>query len=179
MINRTYICKLDSSIATLDIMVRDLAGTQALPVASAAAYGAANVTAAPADWIALCLTGAYYEVRGRTLRLEQLAAAGAAAGFVPRTRLGWDISVYPIVHAALNGNSGLLPTIGLSASLAAEFGDAAVITEPTVFPDPTYGPVIRLITTDDLIEQDRPRICVVHLSLPERKDEDFSNIGGP
>lgn len=185
MLHRTYIVQIagvreQGSVVPCDIMVEDLVGSQLLPVASAAFYGAPNVTPAPVAWVNACGDNAYYEIRGRKLRLEHRTAAGAAAGFVPRFNLGWRLSVYPLASAHGDAANLLLPIVSLSASLINTPGDANVITEPAAFPDPTYGPCIRVNANSSAIGvSTAPRLYAVHLGVNERKDEDFCHIGGP
>ena len=187
MLSRTYIVKIAGTalqvpIAPCDIMVEGVVGTQALPVGNSAFYGAANVTAAPADWIAACGSNAYYEIRGRTLRIEKRAAVLAAGGFVPRFNLGWKLSVHPLIAVGPDACNLLLPIVSLSASLIGTPGNAVVMPEPSTFDDPAYGPCIRINanTSPGAFGVDTtPRIYAVHLNVFERKDEDFCNVGGP
>src|SRR5512137_2108421 len=185
MLSRTYIVKIAGeaqqvTIAPCDIMVEGVVGTQALPVGSAAFYGAPNVTAAPTTWVAVCHSNAYYEIRGRTLRIEKRAAVGAAGGFIPRFNLGWKLAVHPIAAAGTDACNLLLPIVSLSASLIGTPGNAAVMNEPTAFADPAYGPCIRIDANTSpaaLGANTTPRIYAVYLDVFERRDESFSNIG--
>jgi hypothetical protein len=185
MIKRTYVVSFPGTQRTspnfIDICVRATMGTRALPVANPVTYGAANVTTPPLNWTAVCGDAAYYELRGRTLSVEHLFAAGAAGGFVERAHLGFDLIVTPYGDwSAVQGLSP--PSAQLSQSLlAAVGGDVGGAVPATNLADPTYGvsqPVIRVFT---------PRIgpapilglnVLVHLNIAERKDEDFSGVGG-
>lgn len=187
MIHRTYVVNFPSTqriqAAFIDICVRATMGTRPLPIADPAVYGAGNVTAPPAGWVAACGGTAYYELRGRTISFERLFAAGAAGGFTERAHLGFHLSLTPYGSAwdALVGYTK--PHAQLSQSLlAAVGGDTGGAIPATNLADPVYGiaqPVIRVFTP--LIPQGLSGVGVmlVHFSIAERKDEDFSPAGGP
>lgn len=188
MINRTYIAQFNTlgqgAPAILDICVQATMGTRLLPVADPVTYGAANVTAPPAGWVAANGNGAYYEVRGRTLSLEHLFGAGAAAGFVQRTNLGFHLTVTPYGSwLAQVGNTVRLGGVQLSQSLlAAVGGDVGAAIAATNLADPVYGvaqPVIRIHAPNDGESQLASGLLVVSLLIAERKDDDYANIGSP
>jgi len=181
MIHRQYVCKLavvGETFPPLDIMVQ-MPGTYLAPVDNPALFVGIG-TAAPAAWQALCGANWYYEVRGRSLRIEHLAAAGAAAGFTPRMRLGAPISIIPLDdQAGLAGVTGAIPPVSISASLAPNpISAVALGAEIGAFPDPAYGPVIRLRNAAVLYGAQRGNIYfLVSLGLAENQDEDGSNLG--
>lgn len=163
MISRTYIGRMSNVEATsLDIAVQNFPGTQAAPIA-----GGTNKAAVPS-----AATGAYYELRGRPIRFEQLALVGGAANpaFVRRARLGWRISTY------IYGTTStlLMPSTVLSASIvnsldSTEAGGPIIAT--SALPDPVYGPTIRLVNSAALAAFGAA-IVVVHFDILEPKDED-------
>lgn len=190
MIHRTYFVNIPtaqrSARATIDICVRATMGTRLLPVADPALYGAGNVTVPPAGWETACGGAAYYELRGRTLRVEQLATAGQAAGYVQRANLGFALSVTPYGGSWLAGaGDRILPcSAQLSASLLEHVGgDVGGAIPATDLADPVYGgiaqPVIRIFAPWDEGGVQVTGLLVVNFDIAERKDEDYDNIGGP
>ncbi len=138
---------------TLDILVQD-PGSPSAPVLGG-------------DTI---VNGAYYEWRGRPIRLETLAADGATGGFVPRTRLGLKFSIVEIT----SGTAGALPGVQLSASLASLAStDAGPTINIPAFADPSGEPVIRLRNSADSAEG----FFMVSVEISEAKDEDRSPQG--
>jgi hypothetical protein len=185
MIKRTYVVGFPVPQRTspnfVDICVRAPMGTRTLPVANSITFGP-NVTPPPPNWIATCGDAAYYEIRGRTLSFEHLFAAGAAGGFTERAHLGFDLIVTPYGMSWAIAQGFSPPAAQLSQSLlAAVGGDFGNAVPATNLADPTYGvpqPVIRISV---------PRVgqtplmglaVLVHLNIAERKDEDFSSVGG-
>ncbi len=152
MITRTYIVQMPSEGADtpLDILVTSAPGSQSAP-------------ALPGD-------GKYYECRGRPLRIPVLAAAGPDEGFVPRTRLGFVVSITPIAADIQTD----LPGVQLSESLAslASTDSGPSINIPTLA-DPNGEPAIRLTGGDGT----QGLFYVVTLMCPEAKDEDRSSTG--
>lgn len=187
MIYRTYVVSLPTAQRTapnyVDICVRATMGTRVLPVANPITYGAPNVTAPPAGWVAACGDAAYYEIRGRVVPCERLFAAGAAGGFTERTRLGFKLIVTPYGDwHSLTGYSP--PAAQLSQSLwAAVGGDTGGAVPATNLADPVYGiaqPVIRVFAPRN--GEGGPAtalLMLVHFDIAERKDEDYSPVGGP
>lgn len=188
MINRTYVVKVPTARQgppppSLDICVNWPTGSAAAPVCDPATYPLAFTTP-PAGWVAANGTGAYYEIRGRTIPLERLAAVGAAGGFTPRCNLGYLLSIYPamaydVENAADPTITYNMPNVLLSASLRAALGGDA--NAPAAIPqvalaDPAYGPVIRIYQADAAMYM---VTYMVHFSIFERQDEDFSATGGP
>jgi hypothetical protein len=153
--NRTYIVKLPGTGA-IDIMPEGPVGSRSAPVQ------AEDGTAPPAGWNGG--DGAYYEWRGRTLRFEKRAAVGAAGGFVPRLRLGWNLSLYRFQAAV--AASYRTPGVIVSQSLIDTIAGGLIAN--TTIADPSYGPVIRLTTSAELADQ----IWVVHFSVAAEQDED-------
>jgi hypothetical protein len=185
MISRTYFAKLSSdqrAMSYLDICVQWTMGTRLAPVADPATF--AGVTAPPAGWVAANGNGAYYEVRGRTLRHEHLFGEGAAAGFTERGHLGFRLSVVPYGNwqAQVTSNANL-GGVHLSQSLlAAVGGDTTPAIAANNLADPVYGtaqPVIRIYAPLNIAEIMPTGLLLVCLDIAERKDEDFSNIGSP
>jgi hypothetical protein len=185
MISRTYFAKLASGQRIggyLDICVQHTMGTRLAPVADPATF--LGVTAPPAGWVAANGNSAYYEVRGRTLRIEHLFGEGAAAGFVQRANLGFRLSVVPYgnwqAQVALNFALG---GIALSQSLlAAVGGDTSPAIAANNLADPVYGtaqPVIRIYAPMSDQAYVETGLLLINLDIAERKDEDFSNIGSP
>jgi len=172
------------SPAFIDICVQATMGTRPLPIANPATYGAANVTAPPAGWTAVCGDAAYYETRGRTLPFEHLFAAGAAGGFTQKTNLGFKLILTPygvwMPAAAVSPPSALLSQ-SLLAALGGDVGGAITATN---LADPVYGvaqPVIRVYAPyigEGLGYLTDVRM-LVHFEVAERKDEDYSPVGGP
>jgi hypothetical protein len=178
MINRTYIVKTPSTRATfVDICVRATMGTRLAPVADPATY--VHATPAPSGWAAACGDAAYYEIRGRTLRLEHLFAEGAVGGFTPRVALGFNLSVVP--YGVTAGVTSAVSGVQLSQSLlAAVGGDVDTAIAAANLADPAYGPVIRL--SIPLVGYGNPQVAalyVVSFSVAERKDDDYDNLGSP
>jgi len=177
MINRTYVVKPPTGASPfVDICVASPTGSQVLPVCNPAFYAAAN-TPPPAGWAAVNGDAAYYEIRSRVVRLEHLASAGAAGGFAPRCRLGYTLSIYPVAGYDVFQ----MPSVILSASLYGTLGGDANIPVPAIplnqLADPAYGPVIRIYGPDrQSIAAEA--VYMVHFSIFERKDEDFSPVGG-
>ncbi len=186
MIRRTYIVSIPTSQRTIpqyvDICVRSGMGTRVLPVANPITYGAANVTAPPAGWVAACGDAAYYEIRGRVVPVERLFAAGAAGGFTERVRLGWKLVLTPYGDwGAAAGYSPLSAQLSQSL-LAAVGGDVGGAVPATNLADPVYGvaqPVIRVFVPQIGETLLGGQILLVHFDIAERKDEDYSPVGGP
>ncbi len=183
MIHRQYVVKMTPSIQgflPLDIAVR-IPGARTAPVADQAAYAGSVVTQAPAAWVAACCTGGwYYEIRGRAVRVENLAGT---AGFTPRLRLGARVSVVALQDANNQALiSGSVPPFTFSASLAPDpIAQPLMGTEIVgVLADPTYGPVIRLQNGVFLVGQGQGQHAayfLVSLGIAENKDEDWANLG--
>ena len=184
MINRTYIVSFPTTqrvqAAYVDICVRATMGTRVLPVANPVTYGAGNVTAPPPGWAAACGDAAYYELRGRTLAFERLFAAGAAGGFTQRANLGFHLSVVPYGASWASIDVSAIPPLFSQSLLAAVGGDAGGAVPATNLADPVYGiaqPVIRVFTPV-AGESAAAGVVLVTLGIAERKDEDFSPVGG-
>lgn len=153
MNTRTYVVKMPTSVSTtpLDILVQNSPGTQAAPVVAGG-------------------DGAYYEMLGRPLRIPVLAAAGASAGFVPRLRLGFSLSIAPIKTAIVTD----LPGVQLSASLASlSSTDSGPTISVPALADPAGGPAIRLIGGAGTAGG----VFVVTLQVLEAKDVDRDSTG--
>lgn len=183
MIHRTYVVRLppanrDMAYLPCDIVLA-VPGSYAAPVADAATYVGATVTAPPAGWVAACGAAAYYELRGRALRLEQVVGQ---AGFTPRTRLGFHLSILTLQEPAGGArqftNYDQVPFASLSASLSLPPGSSAAIwgSYANVFTDPSYGPVIRIWNQAELHSEADP-IYLVNFQIAENKDEDFETLG--
>jgi len=190
MIHRTYIAKLspeeegDPSPFNLDIMVT-LPGTRLAPVADPSSFPPGTlITVPPPAWILACGDGAYFELRGRAIPFEKFAGV---SGFTPRTNLAYHLSIAVLQEPGGTGQqgipgAGMLPLVSLSASLATPpSGNATVFgvyADP--FPDPGYGPVIRLwnnplLHTMDVENNDA--IYLVNFMIAENKDEDYNVVG--
>lgn len=172
--HRTYIVKMPTSqgsTSLLDIIVEGPVGSASAPVAGAGVAG--PKTAPPAGWVGEA-DGAYYEWRGRTLRIPVRFAAGAAGGFVPRFRLGWKLAVYKLGDPDIFGAALdiFYSQSLLGAALPTAFAGAAA-----VIPDPTYGPVIRLRWGLPPNGGVTPVYFAVHLDVFEAKDEDRDGTG--
>lgn len=159
MINRTYICRMPNvagGSVNLDIAVQNAPGTRSAPVGSGGVAAAAAV-------------GAYYEWRGRPLRFPNPSTP--AASFVPRARLGWNVSVYQ--YGAVQANSpGVILSASIISSLVSTEGGGPIIS-PTLLADPAYGPTIRLINAAALADL----IYIVHFNIMEQDDEDGARGG--
>lgn len=154
MLSRLYVVQMPSEVSTapLDILVQSAPGSQDDP-------------ALPGD-------GAYYEWRGRPLRLESLAADGAAGGFVPRLRLGFEVTVTRYAQGLVTD----LPGVQLSESLVGDISttDAGPSINFPVLPDPNGEPVIRLIGDDAT----SAGVFLVSLQCPEAKEDNAPRGGG-
>jgi hypothetical protein len=170
MIHREYVVQFinvgSSYFPPCDIMV-EVPGLQSKPVASASAYGAGNVTPASTDWATACGANAYYELRGRPLRVP---VKSGAVGFTPRFQLGYHISTVPIHRTGEDAAIITFPRVALSASLAATPGDANVIQNVPALADPTYGPIIRLSVPSG--DSSAAKLYLVSLDVFEDTDED-------
>lgn len=179
MIYRQYIVLLETARASnLDIIV-GRPGSSVAPVASAIVYPAATITAAPAGWVGGA--GMYYEVRGRSLPLEKVSGQ---AGFVPRTHLGYHLSIVALQNSAGTAVcQNLLPMLGLSASLAPAPGADNVTMFGAAYAaalaDPAYGPVIRVYNTVLLYPgtAEPAALYLVSFGIAEAKNEDFTPFG--
>lgn len=120
MISRAYVVTMPSSEEggsnPVDILVQDDPGSPAAPVSPSGG-------------------GQYWEVRGRPIRFETLAADGATGGFVPLANLGLVVSVVQLGSAA----PALIPSVQLSESISTIASDLG-----TPFADPDGQPAIRL-----------------------------------
>lgn len=155
MISRTYVVQMpsgESPATPLDILVQSDPGTTDAPVVAGG-------------------TGAYYELRGRPLRIPVLAAQGQSAGFVPRLNLGFSLSLIPL-SVAVGGPA--LPGVQLSASLASLASVDGTIPIPA-FADPGGEPVIRLTGSADTLGL----FFLLALQVAEGKDEDRSGQASP
>lgn len=159
----------------LDIVVA-LPGSMAAPVADIAQYPGQSVTPPPAGWAAVNLNGFYYELRGRALRLEQIVGQ---AGFTPRTRLGFHVSVTPWTDTSdpIAVYGALMPPVILSNSLS-NAGANALGGDARTLVDPAYGPVIRIGNGAALHPGDMSTpLWIVNLQISENKDEDWAPLG--
>jgi hypothetical protein len=187
MINRTFIVKTPIEPATyVDICVQATMGTRTAPVANPALFPpGSSITPPPVGWAAACGDGAYYEVRGRPLRCEHLAGVGVAGGFTQRANLGFILSLVPYGNPTILANWAVADGVQLSASLLATVGGdngGAGAIATTVLADPVYGvaqPVIRVFSPVFGGEGAANKLYVVSFSVAERKDDDYSNLGGP
>lgn len=167
MIFRTYFVLMPSnpaSMPNLDIVLRGPMGTLGTPMSIANANG-------PAGWQvfgAVNGDGQVGEVLGREVPIAVLAAAGAAGGFVPRLRRGWQFSAL----AANSASDGCIvpPTVVYSATL---LGTVAAPFAGVQIADPAYGPVIRLINAADIAGQ----VFICHLGVAQPRDDDRSHTG--
>jgi hypothetical protein len=181
MINRTYVAKLSAPVLAaypdLDIVVAT-PGSRALPVFDPASFPGVSGTTPPTGWATLCGTGWYYELRGRPVRLEK---AFGATGFVPRTNLGFHVSIVALQNGSPtpSDNGNLLPYVGLSASLmpAPVVNTGLLAPYATALADPAYGPVIRIYNSPSFLSSAASMIYLVNFSIAENKDEDFSTLG--
>lgn len=185
MINRTYVMSVPGAQRTqpnfVDICVQATMGTRLLPVADPVTFGAANVTTPPPGWVVACGAAAYYEVRGRTLRLEHLFGEGIAAGFTQRANLGFKLTVTPYgSHLTATGPVG--GAILSQSLLAHAGGDGGTAIQTTDLADPVYGiaqPVIRVYVPKTQGTATDTGLFLVSLDIAERKDDDYDNIGSP
>lgn len=153
MIKRLYVVKMPTSVPTtaLDILVTNNPGTQSVPVVAGG-------------------DGAYYEWRGRPLRVPN---PSGTTGFVPRFRLGFAVSIAGYGAADVTD----LPGFQLSASLASVSSTDAgpTISVPT-FADPSGKPALRLVGGGNTAGQ----VYLVTLLVMEPKDDDRdpNGVGG-
>lgn len=150
MISRQYIVKMPNEVSTnpIDILVQNNPGSQAAPVVAGG-------------------DGAYYEWRGRPLRIPN---PSGSAGYVQRFRLGFLVSVTQYLNAVGTG----LPGVQLSASLAKlSSTDAGPTISVPAFADPAGGPSIRLIGG----AATAGGVYMVMIQVAEPKDEDRNPTG--
>ena len=110
---------------------------------------------------------AYYEWRGLPLRLPNPAGTN---GFVPRLRLGFEVTVTGISAAVVTD----LPGVQLSESLASlSSTDSGPTISVPAFPDPVGGAAIRLVGGTGT----GGKVFAVTLKVGEQRDEDRSPTG--
>jgi len=166
MINRTYLVLMPSvasTMASLDILPRGPVGTVLLPVRIAA-----GGTTPPTNWQVFGATvgdGQFCELRGRPVPFSALLADGAAAGFMPRLALGWQISVHNV-----DTSSAGVPQMQMSTSVMGDLPSPFSVSHLT---DPAYGPVIRLLNAAAV----QGRMFVVTLGIAQQRDEDRAETG--
>jgi hypothetical protein len=143
----------------LDIAVRNAPGSRSAPV------GSGGVAVTPLTVSAL---GAYYEWRGRPIVFPNPAILNGVANpaFVPRARLNWRLSIYH--YNNVSNIPGFLLSRSIINNLDSTESGGPVISA-TAFPDPSYGPTIRLLTPN---VESGSSLFVVHFDLMEPKDED-------
>lgn len=163
MIHREYIVKMPTTAPTtpLDIIVQGYPGSQDAPISVAGGT-------TPVGWSGS--DGAYYELRGRPLRLPVLAAAGQMGGFVPRLNLGFTLSILPVKTAIVTDIPGVQLSQTLDSLASTDIGPTINIP---VLADPAYGPVIRLTGG----AATAGTYWILHLLVMEAKDEDRSATG--
>lgn len=182
MINRSYVVLLDQvtrGSPNLDIIL-SLPGSISAPVGVAAYYPGMGVTPAPVGWNGE--RGVYYEIRNRAVRCESVFGQ---AGFSYRARLGVHLSVAILQDAAgLGVSHNLVPALSFSQSLtpAPGAGNLSVFGSvyATAFPDPSYGPVIRVWNSPNLFPGTSPTpqvLYLVNLAIEETRDSDLSPVG--
>jgi hypothetical protein len=163
----------NQALPDLDIVV-SLPGSYAAPVGLVGNIPGATLTLPPANWN--CGANWYYEVRALALRVPN--PVGSAAS-IPRTRLGGYLAIAPLVDSvAPNPLFGSMPGLALSASLALNpISQVALGNEIAAFPDPAYGPTIRV--RNDLFVYYAPTAMyyLISLGIAENKDEDWTNLG--
>lgn len=149
MISRLYIVKMpqESPGTPLDILVQANPGSKDAPVDTG--------------------DGAYYELRGRPLRLETLVGD---TGFVPRLRLGFTVSITSLGTAPTRR-----PGVQLSESLVGDLSstDAGPALNVPVLPDPGGEPVIRLNGANSTAGN----YYLVALQCAQAADDDRSGSG--
>jgi hypothetical protein len=174
--NRTYIVKMPGSqdaITYVDITVMGPVGTQAAPVSSAV-----GGTPPPVGWNGGASAAAFYEWRGRPLRIPVLAAptslatpSGVNSGFVPRLRLGWRLALQELAPSGISADfPAIVPSVSLGSFAG---GPAGAIIPVTPLLDPTYGPVLRVFSSVALAN----KVYAIHFSVFEQKDEDRDPLG--
>ena len=149
MISRLYVVKMPTEVSTnpVDILVETNPGSQAAPVVSGT-------------------DGAYYEWRGRPIVLPN---PSGDSSFVPRFRLGFEVSITPYGNAM----SQSTPSVQLSASLASVSStDAGPTISVPAFADPAGGAAIRLIGGVSSGITTAGLVYLVSVQIPEAKDED-------
>jgi len=148
MISRTYVVLMPSggdAAVPVNVFVQNDPGTIAAPVSQGSA--------------------AYFEWRGRPLRFETVAGD---PGFVPRLRLGFGLSVVPLVSLT-TPISTLVPSVALSESLVP---DLSILTVP-VLADPSGMPAIQLTGSTDTAGH----TYLVTLQVMDARDEDRTSEG--
>jgi hypothetical protein len=165
-IRRTFLVKMPSVSGTspyFDVLAEGPVGDADAPVRLTPAGG----TTPPNGWQDFPNDdGQFYEIRGRPIRFETVEGED---GFVPRSRLGWIVSVNCIDK---NSDGCNIPMVViLSRSFMGTPPDAA-FADITI-DDPDYGPVIRLINSPDT----EGALYSVNIELAEQKDEDRAHAG--
>ena len=149
----------------LDVVVTDPRGSPNQPVGG----GVGDITP-PVGWIGG--DGAYCEWRSRAIvfstRFTDATGAFQPNG-VPLFRLGWHLSIYELAKAGVIPALAL-PRVSFSTSFGGGIAPGFGVSSPF---DPPYGPVIKLLNTTDV----QARIFLIHLDLPDLKDEDRSHSG--
>lgn len=146
----------------MDILVQGPVGTPNAPVRLAA-----GGTTPPNGWQPFSGDdGQFYEIRSRPIRFETEVGD---AGFVPRARLGWQVSAMCIDTDSDGCN--VPPVVVLSESIIGEPPVAAF--QAATIADPAYGPVIRLMNSPDV----EGVLYSVNFTIEEQKDEDRTPRG--
>jgi hypothetical protein len=165
-IRRTFLVKMPSVAGTspyFDVLAEGPVGAPDAPVRLTPAGG----TTPPAGWQDFPNDdGQFYEIRSRPIRFE---TEEGDDGFVPRSRLGWIVSVMCIDSESDGCN--IPPVVILSRSFMGTPPDPAFT--PITIDDPDYGPVIRLINSPDT----EGALYSVNIELAEQKDEDRAHAG--
>lgn len=139
---------------------------------------------APPGWIGGD-DGWYYEWRGRPIRFEQRARLPNGSpnpAFVPRLRLGWKAVIMGLGEEPDEPEPAddLIWNVSASESLVGEITiyDPAGMATPVTFPDPPYGPVLRVFSqTGQGVQQSG--LFVLHMDIFEQRDEDRNPTAGP
>ncbi len=162
---RTFFVKMPSVAGQapyLDVLPMGPVGTPAEPVGDG--------TDGPAGWQEFPNNidgdGLFYEVLGRVLRFETTEGDD---GFVPRARLGFEVSV--LCMDSESDGCNIPPVVILSRSLIGTPPNANFVN--LTIDDPDYGPVVRLLNSPDT---EGALYCVM-LSLAEQKDMDSTHAG--
>lgn len=154
MINRTYVCKMPTSspTANFDIFVQATPGSLSAPATAGT-------------------DGAYWEIRGRSLRFETTTGStnNAVANFTPRARLGLSVTITPLGNAAAAPD---VPVVQLSTSFAT-LNTATGFTGMVQPAETNNNPFIRLIGATSTAT----KFFLVTLFIAEDKDENRETGG--
>ena len=140
-----------------------------IPIEGTADWGAVGLTTGPVVTVGGGNDGFYVEQRNRRVQIPVKAGqvAVAAAGFVPRFRLGFNLCVVQLTGVgaanllAIQCSRSLVGDVFSTVASATTRGDGGLL-------DPSDAPVLRLLNTAAV----QGLTFRVYLQIMEAKDED-------